>query len=87
MKTSRWIQQVVSITGAYYMFTVDAFNRMGFVPCGRVGYVVDDEADDIVDIDTPHDFARAEILIQSHVENLGIENMLNSCDVLINNHA
>ena len=55
------------------MFTVSAFNKMGFVPCGRVSYVVDEDTDDYVDIDNPHDFARAEILIEGHSEKIGIK--------------
>lgn len=66
-----WDGEVVE-SGAFYMFSVKAFNKMGFVPCGRVSYVVDTEADDYVDIDNPHDFARAEILIDSHSTKIGI---------------
>lgn len=71
-----WEGEVVE-TGAFYMFSVSAFNKMGFVPCGRVSYVIDDEADDIVDIDNPHDFARAEILMQNHADKIGMDHMCN----------
>ena len=54
------------------MFTVSAFNKMGFVPCGRVSYVVDTSIVDNVDIDYPSDFARAEIVIEEHSRKIGI---------------
>ena len=58
------------------MFTVSAFNKMGFVPCGRVSYVVDDDADDDdVDIDNPRDFVRAEILLNRHIKKIGTEHI------------
>lgn len=81
-----WQGEIVE-TGAYYMFTVKAFNQMGFVPCGRVGYVVDEDADDIVDIDNPHDFARAEILIQSHIKKIGLSEIYDHGDGHINGSA
>ena len=54
------------------MFTVDQFQSTGSFQSGRVSYVLDNE-EDYVDIDTPEDFARAELLVKKHSCKIGLD--------------
>ena len=50
-------------TGAFYAFTVNQLISTGSFQSGKVSYVLDsDDSGDHVDIDTPQDFVRAEVL-------------------------
>ena len=54
------------------MFTVEQFQSTGSFQSGRVSYVLDD-TEDYVDIDTPEDFARAELLVKKHCSRIGLD--------------
>ena len=62
------------------MFRVDQFLSTGNYQSGRLMYLLDEQTDDYVDIDTPGDFARASILVQKHCEKHNLGELLPKTD-------
>ncbi len=71
---------VCGATGAFYMFTVDQLMSTGSFQSGRVSYVLDVDNTEHVDIDTPADFVRADLLLKNHSEKHNLIELVPLCN-------
>jgi N-acylneuraminate cytidylyltransferase len=65
-----WNGELVE-SGAFYFFKREVMEKTGHYQAGRVGYL-EDPNEDYIDIDTPQDFRRCEIMVTTWAEKLGL---------------